>query len=147
MLRLALYGVFGWCAEIVWTALTGVAYAATHGERIDPKLTGHTYLWMFPIYGGGGLVFEVVHGAVSPLSWVMRGLIYMAGCFVVEYASGWLIERATGAVPWDYSYSRWHVHGIIRLDYAPVWFVFGLLLEHVQRAVSAIEPALRGVAW
>jgi uncharacterized membrane protein len=126
------YGVFGWCAEIVWTALHDAVRALGRRQRIDPRLAGRTYLWMFPIYGGGGLLFEVVYGRVAGWPWAARGMLYMVGCFAVEYASGWAIRRATGAVPWDYTASRWNVHALIRLDYAPVWFVFGMLLERVE---------------
>jgi len=94
---------------------------------------------MFPIYGGGGLLFELVHAAVGTWPWFGRGLVYMAGCFAVEYTSGWLIQRATGAIPWDYSHRRWQVHGLIRLDYAPVWFLFGLLLERVEMLVTTVS--------
>jgi len=67
----------------------------------------------------------------------------MLGCFAVEYASGWAIKRATGTVPWDYASTRWNVHALIRLDYAPVWFVFGLLLERVQQVAHMIEACVR----
>jgi hypothetical protein len=35
------------------------------------------------------------------------------------------------------------VHGYIRLDYAPVWFAFGLVLERVHDVLVAVEPVLR----
>ena len=142
MIRFLVYGVFGWCTEIVWTAVTDAVEARLDGRAIDRRLVGTTYLWMFPIYAGGGLAFEVAHGLLAGLPWVGRGLVYMVGCFVVEYAAGWVIRQATGSVPWDYSQRRWQVHGLIRLDYAPAWFVFGLLLERVEQWAFAIERAL-----
>jgi uncharacterized membrane protein len=143
--RFVLYGLFGWGAEIVWTALSDIVGALRRGAPVDRRLAGHTYLWMFPIYGAGGLLFELVHRPVADWPWVARGLVYMIGCFVVEYATGWLIKRLSGTIPWDYSAKRWHVHGLIRLDYAPVWFMFGLILESVMRAVNAAAPAVRMV--
>jgi len=143
MIRLLIYGVAGWCAEIVWTAICDVGAALSAGRRVDARLMGHTYLWMFPIYGLGGLLFELTHAAVRGWPWFVRGLVYMLGCFAVEYASGRLIQRATGLIPWDYSGTRWHVRGLIRLDYAPVWFAFGLLLEVVERLAGALNPVLR----
>jgi len=143
LIRLLLYGVFGWCAEIVWTALHDAVGARWRGEPIDPRLAGRTYLWMFLIYGGGGLAFEIVHAGVANWPRVARGLLYMLGCFAVEYASGWAIKRATGTVPWEYASTRWNVHALIRLDYAPVWFVFGLLLERVQQVAHMIEACVR----
>lgn len=145
--RFLIYGLVGWCAEIVWTA----AYELVSGTRKDPldvrvrvpmtrperwKLMGHTYLWMLPVYGLGGLAFEPCHELVRGWHWALRGLFYMVGCFAVEYVAGWLLRRLGGRCPWDYSYARWHVHGLVRLDYAPVWVVFGLALERVHDAVA-----------
>lgn len=147
MIRFLIYGVFGWCAEIVWTATSTVVDAVCRGKQIDRRLTGHTYLWMFPIYGAGGLLFEVAHRVVRGWPWPGRGITYVLGCFAVEYAAGWLIKQVSGSIPWDYSYSRAHVHGLIRLDYAPVWFAFGMLLERVERIADAVEPALLAAGW
>jgi uncharacterized membrane protein len=143
MIRVLLYGTFGWCAEIVWTAVHDVAASLIARRAVDLKLAGHTYLWMLPIYGVGGRLFEVVHTALGGAPWPLRGMVYMLGCFAVEYATGFAIKRLAGEIPWDYSHRRWHVHGLIRLDYAPVWFCFGLLLEHVEVAVKAMESGLR----
>ncbi len=142
-IRFLLYGAFGWCTEIVWTAVVGTVEKLAAGEPADMRLAGRTYLWMFPIYAGGGLAFEVVYGLIGQWPWIARGLTYMLGCFAIEYASGWLIRRLTGSVPWDYTQARWGVHALIRLDYAPAWFAFGLLLEVVSRIAHACEPAIR----
>lgn len=131
--RFLVYGAFGWCAEILWTSLYALVSALRAGKAIDWRLAGTSYLWMFPIYGGGGLLFEQAHALIAAWPWAARGAVYMVGCFAVEYATGWVIKLITGKIPWDYSYSRWHVHGLIRLDYVPVWFAFGLLLEQVER--------------
>lgn len=143
MIRFLLYGLFGWCVEIVWTACYAAVAAVLAGRRPDPRLTGHTYLWMLPIYGGGGLLFEAVFRAIHWYPWPVRGAIYVLGCFTVEYAAGRAIERLSGTIPWDYTASRWNVHGLIRLDYAPAWFAFGFLLERVSVAVRTVEQALQ----
>ena len=137
-LRFVAYAVFGWSAEIVWSAVYVLVAALRAGQPIDRRLMGKTYLWMFPIYGAGGLVFERAHAVLAAWPLVLRGVAYMLGCFAIEYASGRLIQRLTGRIPWDYSYARWHIHGAIRLDYAPVWFVFGLLLERVETIVRLL---------
>lgn len=136
MERVLIYGAFGWCAEIVWTAAYElVADLARNGRVASPerwRLTGRTYLWMFPLYGAGGLLFEPCHEALRAYPWPLRGLVWMLLIFAVEYVSGAGLRRLTGLCPWDYSYARCQVHGLIRLDYAPVWFLFGLLLERVH---------------
>ncbi len=146
ILRFFLYGLFGWCAEIVWTALSDNVERAIEGVKIDVTLAGKTYLWMLPIYGGGGLLFEAVHAAIATQPWILRGAIYIVGCFAIEYVAGWLIKQVSGKIPWDYSARRWHVHGLIRLDYVPVWLVFGFLLEIASRGIAAAEPAVRAAA-
>lgn len=154
LLRFVVYGLIGWCCEIVWTAsydlVTGTARAPGDAPGRVPlstagrlRLAGRTYLWMLFIYGGGALVFEPAHEAVRHLPLVARGAVYAAGCFAVEYVAGFLLKRATGACPWDYSYARTSVHGYIRLDYTPAWFVFGLFLERVHDVLIAVEPSLR----
>jgi uncharacterized membrane protein len=35
-------------------------------------------------------------------------------------------------VPWDYTGTPLAVAGVIRLDYAPAWFVAGLLFERLH---------------
>lgn len=154
MIRFLAYGLLGWCAEIVWTAgydaVSGTRRAAgdvvgrepvTRAERL--RLAGRTYLWMLPIYGAGGLLFEPAHDAIRRLPWPARGAIYAVGIFAVEYLAGWLLRRLTGRCPWDYSYARASVAGYIRLDYAPVWFAFGLLLERVHAVLGAVEGPMR----
>jgi uncharacterized membrane protein len=154
MIRFVIYGLLGWCVEILWTAgydaFTGTRRAVgdvpgrtvmTRSERL--RLGGHTYLWMLPLYGSAAFLFEPAHDALRALPWPARGAVYTVGIFAVEYLAGWLLRRATGRCPWDYSYARASVHGLIRLDYAPVWFLFGLLLERVHDVLRAIQGPLR----
>ncbi len=127
--RFAAYGVLGWCGEIVWTALRG----KLTGRQPGWELHGTTSLWMFPIYGLIAPLYEPAHDALRQCPLLARGLAYTTGFFAVEYCSGWLLRRVVGIAPWDYSgETPWHVHGLIRLDYAPVWFVVGLALEPVH---------------
>ena len=62
-------GMAGWCMEILWTGL--------HSFRVrDPKLTGHSSLWMFPIYGCAAFLEPLMRRLISTPFW-KRGLIYM----------------------------------------------------------------------
>jgi len=141
LVRFVLYGCLGWCTEIVWTACR----EKVTGRQRDWKLRGTTYLWMFPIYGLALLLlFEPVHNAVRPWPWPARGILYAMGFFAIEFATGWLLRRLTGACPWDYTaHSRWQVRGLIRVDYAPAWFLAGLGLEHVHDVLVTLTPAVR----
>lgn len=119
-----LCGLCGWCMEIIFTALHSL-------KRRDLKLTGNTSLWMFPIYGSACLLAPFRHLFTKlHVSCPKRGLFYMAMIFAVEYLSGRLLWKHN-LCPWDYSRSRFHIHRIIRLDYAPWWFLAGLFFERI----------------
>lgn len=120
--KFILCGAIGWCLEIFWTGLGSLK----KGKR---KLMGQSSLWMFPIYGCAAII--------SPLSrlyrncnFLLRGLIYMFHIFLGEYIFGSMLKKKD-MCPWDYSASKYHVNGVIRLDYAPVWFLTGLLYEKI----------------
>ena len=138
-IRFVIYGLLGWCMEIVWTALP-------RRRPVDWHLRGSTFLWMFPIYGLIAPLYEPLHealrGAGAP--WPLRGLIYAAGIMGVETLTGWLLERLTGRCPWDYrAATRWHWRGYTRFDYAPLWFAVGLALEPVHDFLVRLTPALQ----
>jgi uncharacterized membrane protein len=138
-IRFFLYGLLGWCAEVVWTAVSECVV----GTQRDWRLRGHTSLWMFPIYGLIAPLYEPVHNALRHWPWFLRGIIYLLGIWFIEYVSGWLLRRLTGKCPWDYSHLRGHLHGLIAWEYAPVWFLFGLGLERVHDFLVQMTPAMR----
>lgn len=59
---------------------------------------------------------------------IERGLIYTAGIYVTEFTTGTILKKKDRC-PWDYSKSKYNVNGVIRWDYAPLWFVVGLIYE------------------
>jgi Putative ABC-transporter type IV len=116
-----------------------VAFTATATLRArDPGLRGHSYLWMFPIYGLVYPLFAWSWPLVGGWPVVLRCALYVLAAYVVEYTSGWLLRRATGSCPWEVSYraSPWGVHGLIRLDYAPLWLGVALLFERLYRVLA-----------
>ena len=115
-------GMAGWCMEILWTGL--------HSFRVrDPKLTGHSSLWMFPIYGCAAFLEPLMRRLISTPFW-KRGLIYMLCIYLGEYTSGILL-RYKNACPWNYEKSPFHIQRVIRLDFAPLWFCAGLFFERL----------------
>jgi uncharacterized membrane protein len=139
ILRFIIYGVLGWCGEIIWTATKG----KLTGQQRDWKLRGTTYLWMFPLYGLIAPLYEPAHNALRAWPWLLRGGVYMLGFWTLEYLTGWALKRLIGVCPWDYSHARWHVHGFIRLDYGPVWFLVGLGLEPIHDFLVRLTPAIQ----
>jgi uncharacterized membrane protein len=116
------FGVLGWILEILWTG----SNSAFKGDR---RLMGFTSLYMFPIYGCA-VFLEGVFFKAQSMNFVFRGLIYMVCIFSAEYVSGFLTEKIAGVCPWDYSKEKFNIDGFIRLDYAPLWFIVGLIFEY-----------------
>jgi len=108
--------------EVFWTGLNALL-------KKDYKLSSTTSVWMFFIYGMA-VFLEPVILVLQPLPLVVRGLVYALCIFAVEYVTGGFMKRVN-LCPWDYSGSRYSIQGVIRLDYAPVWFTAGLIFERV----------------
>ena len=113
-------GVIGWCMEILFTALGAI-------RRRELPLMGQTSPLMFPIYGSAAF-FRPVFFLLQRCHVLVRGTIYALSIFAAEYASGRLLSKYD-ICPWNYSRNRWHVNGLIRLDFFPFWFLAGLLFE------------------
>lgn len=110
----------------------------------DPRAVGYSFLWMIPIYGLLVLM-EPLSQALSPLAWPFRGIIYVILLWVVEYATGFLIKKISGRCPWDYSASRFNLHGYVRFDFFPFWFMFMITAEWLSGKLILLTPALQGL--
>lgn len=115
-------GLTGWCLEILFTSLNSI-------RQKDFRLMGTTSLWMFPIYGSAAFLCPLIR-LLKNLPLVIRGLCYMGCIFSAEYVSGKFLMRYK-LCPWDYKGCRFQIDRVIRLDYAPNWFLTGLLFEHI----------------
>lgn len=129
LIRFVIYGLLGWNIEILWTGLSSVL-------KGDYNLIGHTSVWMFFIYATAGILFEKVFKRISHFNWAIRGLIWTTLIFLIEFISG-AILRMFGVVAWYYTCPL-AIYGLIRLDYAPLWFVVGLLFERIYAGIVRI---------
>lgn len=109
--------------EIIYTAL------CSYQKNKNPKLMGNTSIWMFPIYGMACFLSPVCR-ILKGKSAVIRGGVYTCCIFTAEFFTGSFL-RKMDACPWDYSDAPLNIRGLIRLDYAPLWFGAGLLFEKI----------------
>lgn len=117
-------GILGWCMEIIFTAIDSF-------RKRQLTLKGNTSVWMFPIYGMAAFLAPVCRLLKNKTIFV-RGITYAGLIFVGEYISGSFLKKK-GFCPWDYSKAKWNINGLIRLDYAPNWFLAGLIFERLIR--------------
>lgn len=137
VLRFFIYGMLGWCAEIVFTAVEGKLAGRNW------LLTGYTTLWAFPMYGSAAFLFEPLHDALRSQLFIIRAVVYLIGFWAVEYAGGWLVWKITGIKPWDYSDARGgSLNGLIRWNFVFVWPLVGLALEPIHDFLIRITPLL-----
>jgi uncharacterized membrane protein len=127
--RFAVYGLVGWGFDIAYTTLHDAARGRPLRFRSSP--------WNVPVYGLAQPLFEPVHDRLRDRPWPVRAGVYGVGILAVEYASGWVLRRVRGRAPWDYTDARWHVHGLIRPDYFPLWAAVGLAAERLHDALTA----------
>lgn len=117
-------GLLGWFLEIVFTALHAF-------RKRDLRLSGTTSLWMFPIYGLMAFLSPICRLLKNRPLW-LRGAVYTTLIFAGEFVTGIWLNRHKFC-PWNYERARWNLGKVIRLDYAPVWFLTGLLYERLLR--------------
>lgn len=113
--------------EIVWTGLASLL-------RRDYKLHASTSIWMLFIYGMAVFI-EPVCDKMRLLPVFARGGAYVLCFFIIEFTTGAILKKVN-VCPWDYSGSRFNLFGLIRFDYAPVWFMAGLIFERVHFLIS-----------
>lgn len=118
-------GILGWCLEILFTALQSF-------RRREKTGMGNTSVFMFFIYGMAAFL-KPVYALIRGMPKFFRGLVYTVCIFSAEYTTGALLSKKD-LCPWNYERSRFHIRKLIRLDYAPLWFITGLLFERVLAA-------------
>lgn len=132
------YGMLGLLVEVLFTGLWSLWHR-------NWRATAQTYLWMLPIYGGGALVFDWLHH-LQLLAPLWMAFIYTLLIYLIEFTSGWVLEKLTGKCPWHYGFGRHTIMGYVRLDYAPFWFAlsvfFVFLAPWMQRLFSVINTVL-----
>jgi len=127
MIKFIIYGLLGWNIEVLWTGWCELLSG-------NINMVGRTSLWMFIIYGSGGILFEKVLSKIKDRKWFERGFIWMCLIFAVEFLSGAFL-KLLGITAWRYD-SLFSVLGLIRLDYGPLWAFVGLAFERLSRLIA-----------
>ncbi len=105
-----IYACLGWCTEVAYAALD-------LGKFVNRGFLNGPYC---PIYGVGVLI---VIGVLTPLKY--NFLILFAGSFlltsVLEFLTGWILEKVFHNKWWDYSEYPFHIKGYVCLKFSVLW--------------------------
>lgn len=112
--RIFAYGCAGLLIEVFFTAVVQLL----HG---DWNAAGETYLWMLPIYGLGGVLYDELQQATK---WdqLRMAAVYTPLIYIQELLWGLLLSHTIGSVPWSYGHHWWTPGGYVNLAYMPLWF-------------------------
>ena len=128
LLRFYLYGVQGFCYEVIFTAFFDFFVHDAGWE-----LKGHSSISSFFIYGICGFMIEHLYVFLyykHGIQWYWREPIYLIIVYCWEFSTG-LLLRQFNACPWDYSHYPYNLMGLITLLYAPGWLFLGLVQDAV----------------
>ena len=132
-----IYAFVGWCVEVSYAAFV-------HGKFVNRGFLSGP---ICPIYGFG-VCFVVL--CLSPLK---RNpfLLYIGAVLltsVLEFVTGWLLERFFNQKWWDYSNSKFNLKGYVCLGFSLLWGVgciAVLYLAHpAVEALVGLIPVLFG---
>ncbi len=129
MARLPVYAGAGFAFEVAFSALHDLVRGREVRLRTSP--------WMLPVYALLLPLYEPVHDRLRDRPWPLRASAYGLGFLAVEYGSGSAFRRLLGEAPWDYTYAKRHVNGLIRPDYVFLWAVAGVLCERLHDELTA----------
>ena len=105
-----IYAFIGWCTEVSYAALD-------RGIFVNRGFLNGPYC---PIYGCGVVI---VVAALTPLKDNL--LILFAGSFlltsILEYITGFILEKVFHNKWWDYSNKPFNLHGYICLKFSIYW--------------------------
>ena len=114
------YGFFGWVWEFCLVSVRE-RRPVNRGFLVGPIL---------PIYGFGALSILLCTQSVQH-SLPLVFIVGMIGATILEYCTGWLMERIFHLRYWDYSQSRFNLDGYICAAASLCWGVFSVLLVRV----------------
>ncbi len=133
VLRLPAYAAAGFAFEVAFSALHDLG----RGRRVRVR----TSPWMLTVYALLLPLYEPVHDRLRGKPLLLRATVYGLGFLGVEYASGKAFRRLLGEAPWDYTYARRHMDGLIRPDYFFLWALAGLLAERLHDELTGAREA------
>ena len=97
-----------------------------------------------PIFGFGGLIIALLLNVLD--NFFLYVVVAMMMVAVLEYATGYMLERVFDRKWWDYSKYKFNLHGRISLQYILLFGVFATLFRlvypYISMAIRVLESDL-----
>lgn len=131
------YSFLGWVLETVYCSIPAKKFVY-RGFLVGP---------VCPIYGFGAMA---VISILSPLE-KYPILVFFAAVILtslVEYITGYLLERIFNKTWWDYSHRKYNLHGRICLAFSLIWGVLSFILVYliappISKVISCMPLLVR----
>ena len=129
----AVYCFIGWLFESIYVSL----------EYRKPVDRGFLYGPVLPIYGFGAVIILFVSLPFQK-SVLLTFLSGMIGATVLEYATGYAMEKLFGVRYWDYTYEPLNLNGYICLGCSLMWGMFSVVIteylhKNVERFINSFD--------
>ena len=122
----AIYSFAGWCGEVVFATVR-------HGKFVNRGMLHGAYC---PIYGFG-LITVIV--CLTPIkdSWLLLFAGSAVLTTVLEFITGFVLDKLFGRRWWDYSDFPFNIGGYICLEFSLLWGVGTLVVMRIVHPVVA----------
>ncbi len=118
-----IYCVFGWCFESTYVSLR-TGHPVNRGFMQAPFL---------PLYGSGAILLLII-GNVFANSLLFTYIFSCLGATLLEFFTGYTMERIFKIKYWDYSGQPFNLGGHVCLMSSLFWGVLGIFLTRVLHA-------------
>lgn len=135
-----IYCFFGWIFESAYVSLKTRHFVNR----------GFLRLPMLPLYGTGAVMMLWISLPVKDNLYLVY-LSGVTGATLLEYITGYVMEKLFKMKYWDYSSQRFQLHGYICLSSSIAWgfltiFLTEVIHRPIERFILGINPVLAAVA-
>lgn len=122
----AIYSFFGWLIEVIYRSVSQRRFINA----------GFLYGPFVPIYGFGAAFVILINLLLDPWPFPLKVILFGVILTLVEYFTGYILERTFQLKLWDYSDNRFNLHGRVCLLFSFFWTVMAVIF------ITVIHPAV-----
>jgi uncharacterized membrane protein/HD superfamily phosphodiesterase len=122
----AIYSFFGWIVEVIYRSFSQRRFINA----------GFLYGPFVPIYGFGAAFIVLIDHLLEPWPFPVKVILFGLILTMVEYFTGYVLEKIFQLKLWDYSGNKFNLHGRVCLLFSFFWTVLAVIF------VAMIHPVV-----